>query len=261
MKVLFIGDIVGSPGRRAVRVLLPGIVGNYGIDIVIANCENAAGGFGVTRKIVEELYQYEIDVLTSGNHIWDKKEIIDFIDDYETLVRPANYPEKTMGKGSVVLDTRLGTPVGVLNLEGRIFMKPLDCPFRVAERELDTLKDQTNIIIVDMHAEATSEKEALGWFLDGRVSAVVGTHTHVQTADERVLPLGTAYITDVGMTGSFDSVLGIKKDVALERFLTLLPNRFDVAKGDIRLQGVLIDIDDRTGRALSIERLSVAMEG
>ncbi|HPQ44528.1 MAG TPA: TIGR00282 family metallophosphoesterase, partial [Syntrophales bacterium] len=194
-------------------------------------------------------------------HIWDKKEIIDFIDDYETLVRPANYPEKTMGKGSVVLDTRLGTPVGVLNLEGRIFMKPLDCPFRVAERELDTLKDQTNIIIVDMHAEATSEKEALGWFLDGRVSAVVGTHTHVQTADERVLPLGTAYITDVGMTGSFDSVLGIKKDVALERFLTLLPNRFDVAKGDIRLQGVLIDIDDRTGRALSIERLSVAMEG
>jgi len=261
VKVLFIGDIVGSPGRRAVRVLLPGIVGNYGIDIVIANCENAAGGFGVTRKIVEELYQYEIDVLTSGNHIWDKKEIIDFIDDYETLVRPANYPEKTMGKGSVVLDTRLGTPVGVLNLEGRIFMKPLDCPFRVAERELDTLKDQTNIIIVDMHAEATSEKEALGWFLDGRVSAVVGTHTHVQTADERVLPLGTAYITDVGMTGSFDSVLGIKKDVALERFLTLLPNRFDVAKGDIRLQGVLIDIDDRTGRALSIERLSVAMEG
>ena len=261
MKVLFIGDIVGSPGRRAVKVLLPGIVGNYGVDIVIANCENAAGGFGVTRKIVDELYHDEIDILTSGNHIWDKKEISDFIDDYETLVRPANYPQETVGKGSVVIDTRLGISVGVLNLEGRIFMKPLDCPFRVAERELDILKDTTNIIIVDMHAEATSEKEALGWFLDGRVSAVVGTHTHVQTADERVLPLGTAYITDVGMTGSFDSVLGIKKEVALERFLTLLPNRFDVAKGDIRLQGVLIDIDNRTGKALSIERLSMAMEG
>ncbi|MBN2539424.1 MAG: TIGR00282 family metallophosphoesterase [Deltaproteobacteria bacterium] len=261
MKILFIGDIVGNPGRRAVKVLLPGIVGNYGVDIVIANCENAAGGFGVTRKIVDELYHNEIDILTSGNHIWDKKEISSFIDDYETLVRPANYPEKTAGKGSVVLETRLGISLGVLNLEGRVFMKPLDCPFRVAEREIDALKDKTNIIIVDMHAEATSEKEALGWFLDGRVSAVVGTHTHVQTADERVLPLGTAYITDAGMTGSFDSVLGIRKEVALERFLTLLPNRFDVAKGDVRLQGVLIDIDNRTGKALSIERLSIAMEG
>ena len=261
MKVLFIGDIVGNPGRRAVKVLLPGIVGNYGVDIVIANCENAAGGFGVTRKIVDELYHNEIDILTSGNHIWDKKEISSFIDDYETLLRPANYPEETVGKGSVIIDTRVGISLAVLNLEGRVFMKPLDCPFRVAEREIDGLKDKTNIIFVDMHAEATSEKEALGWFLDGRVSAVVGTHTHVQTADERVLPLGTAYITDAGMTGSFDSVLGIRKEVALERFLTLLPNRFDVAKGDVRLQGVLIDIDNRTGKALSIERLNIAMEG
>ncbi|MEA1970975.1 MAG: TIGR00282 family metallophosphoesterase [Thermodesulfobacteriota bacterium] len=261
MKVLFIGDIVGKPGRKAVSALLPGIVGQYGVDIVIANCENAAGGFGVTRKIVDELYHNEIDILTSGNHIWDKKEISDFIDDYETLLRPANYPEGTVGKGSVVIDTRLGVSLGVLNLEGRIFMKPLDCPFRVAERELEKLKHKTDIIIVDMHAEATSEKEALGWFLDGKVSTVLGTHTHVQTADERVLPGGTAYITDVGMTGSFDSILGIKKEVALERFLTLLPNRFDVAKGDIRLQGVLIDIDNRTGRSLSIERLSIGMEG
>ncbi|MBW2630239.1 MAG: TIGR00282 family metallophosphoesterase [Deltaproteobacteria bacterium] len=261
MKILFIGDIVGKPGRKAVSALLPGIVGQYGVDIVIANCENAAGGFGVTRKIVDELYHNEIDILTSGNHIWDKKETSDFIDDYETLLRPANYPEGTVGKGSVAIDTRLGISLGVLNLEGRIFMKPLDCPFRVAEREIEKLKHKTDIIIVDMHAEATSEKEALGWFLDGKVSAVLGTHTHVQTADERVLPGGTAYITDVGMTGSFDSVLGIKKEAALERFLTLLPNRFDVAKGDIRLQGVLIDIDNRTGRSLSIERMSVGMEG
>ena len=262
MKVLFIGDIVGKPGRKAVSALLPGIVGQYGVDIVIANCENAAGGFGVTRKVVDELYHNEIDILTSGNHIWDKKEVSSFIDDYETLLRPANYPEGTVGRGSVVIKTRLrGISLGVLNLEGRVFMKPLDCPFRVADREIEKLKRETDIIIVDMHAEATSEKEALGWFLDGKVSAVLGTHTHVQTADERVLPGGTAYITDVGMTGPFDSVLGIKKEVALERFLTLLPNRFDVAKGDVRFQGVLIDIDNNTGRSLSIERLSVDIKG
>ena len=261
MRVLFIGDIVGKPGRKAVRVLLPGIVGRYTVDIVIANCENAAGGFGITRKVVDELYSNEIDILTSGNHIWDKKEVIDFIDDYNTLLRPSNYPEGTMGKGSVAINTRLGISLGVLNLEGRIFMKPLDCPFRVAEREIERLKHETDIIIVDMHAEATSEKEALGWFLDGKVSAVLGTHTHVQTADERVLSHGTAYITDVGMTGAFDSVLGIKKEIALERFLRMLPNKFDVAKGDIRLQGVLIDIDNRTGRSVSIERLSISMEG
>ncbi len=261
MKVFFIGDIVGKPGRQAVKALLPGIVGRHRVDIVIANCENAAGGFGVTRKIVDELYHHEIDVLTSGNHIWDKKETSGFMGDYETLLRPANYPEGTVGNGSVVIDTRLGVSMGVLNLEGRVFMKPLDCPFRVAEREIEGLKDKTNIIIVDMHAEATSEKEAMGWFLDGKVSAVLGTHTHVQTADERVLPDGTAYITDVGMTGPFDSVLGIKKEVALERFWTQLPNRFSMAKGDIRLQGVLIDIDNKTGKSLSIERLSVDMEG
>ncbi|MDO9514969.1 MAG: TIGR00282 family metallophosphoesterase [Syntrophales bacterium] len=260
MKVLFVGDIVGKPGRIAVKILLPGIVGDYGVDIVIANCENAAGGFGVTRKVVDELYSSDIDILTSGNHIWDKKETAEFIGDYETLVRPANYPAGTPGKGSVIVHNGSGTSLGVLNLEGRVFMRPLDCPFRVAEREIDALKDKTDIIIVDIHAEATSEKEALGWFLDGRVSAVLGTHTHVQTADERVLPRGTAYITDVGMTGPFDSILGIKKEVSLERFLTLLPNRYDVAKGDVRLQGVLIDIDDTTGSALSIERLNIAME-
>ncbi len=261
MKVLFIGDIVGKPGRKAVNTLLPGIVGQHGVDIVIANCENAAGGFGVTRKIVDEFYHNEIDILTSGNHIWDKKDTVDFIDEYDTLLRPANYPEGTAGRGSVVIGTRLGVSLGVLNLEGRIFMRPLDCPFRVAEKEIAELKDKTDIIIVDMHAEATSEKEALGWFLDGKVSAVLGTHTHVQTADERVLPGGTAYITDAGMTGPCDSVLGIKKEIALERFLTLMPNRFDVAKGDIRFQGVLIEIDNNTGRSLSIERLNIGMEG
>ena len=260
MKILFIGDIVGKPGRKAVQTLLPGIIGNHGVDMVVANCENAAGGFGVTRKVLDELYGSEIDVMTSGNHIWDKKDIDDLIDDYETLLRPANYPAGTPGRGSVIVRSGSGISLGVLNLEGRVFMKSLDCPFRVAEREIDALKGKTDIIFVDMRAEATSEKDALGWFLDGRVSAVVGTHTHVQTADERVLPGGTAYITDAGMTGSFDSVLGIKKEVALDRFLTLLPNRYEVAKGDVRMQGVLIDIDNTTGKSLSIERLSASME-
>ncbi len=260
MKILFIGDIVGKPGRQALQALLPGIIVSHSIDITIANCENAAGGFGVTRKVVEELYGNEISVLTSGNHIWDKKDIEDFISDYDTLLRPANYPEGTPGKGSVVVYSALGTSVGVLNLEGRVFMKSLDCPFRIAEREIAKLKEKTDIIFVDIHAEATSEKEALGWFLDGRVSAIVGTHTHVQTADERILPLGTAYISDVGMTGPFDSVLGIKKGVALERFMTLIPNRYEVAKGDVRLQGVIVDVDDETGRGLSIERLNISME-
>lgn len=258
MKILFIGDIVGKPGRRAVNRLLPSIVNDYEIDIVIANCENAAGGFGVTRKVVDELYRNKIDVLTSGNHIWDKKEISDFIDDYETLLRPANYPEGSLGQGSIIASCISGRPVGVLNLEGRVFMKPLDCPFRVAEREIDRLKKQTNIIIVDMHAEATSEKQALGWFLDGRVSAVLGTHTHVQTADERILPKGTAYITDVGMTGPFDSVIGIKQDIIIQKFLTSFPARYDVAKNNVRLQAVVINIDDASGKSLGIKRLNLS---
>ncbi|MBN1613761.1 MAG: TIGR00282 family metallophosphoesterase [Deltaproteobacteria bacterium] len=259
MKILFIGDIVGKPGRRAVQALLPEIIERHRLEFVIANCENAAAGFGVTRDVVEELFGYRIDALTSGNHIWDKKEITEFVDDYEPLIRPANYPEGVPGRGSVVARGNSGIPVGVINVMGRVFMHPLDCPFRAAQRELEKLKSRARIVIVDMHAEATSEKQALGWFLDGKVSAVLGTHTHVQTADERVLPGGTAYITDVGMTGPFNSVIGIRKDEILERFLTHLPKKFEVAKGDVHLQGVILDVDEQSGASRGIERLSFKM--
>ncbi|MDD4357594.1 MAG: TIGR00282 family metallophosphoesterase [Smithellaceae bacterium] len=259
MKILFIGDIVGKPGRRAVKELLPSLVAGHDVDMVIANCENAAAGFGVTREVVEELYDSHIDVLTSGNHIWDKKEVMEFIDDYESLIRPANYPAGVPGAGSVLMPTASGQYVGVLNLAGRIFMQPVECPFTVAKKEIARLKSRTSIIIVDIHAEATSEKKALGWYLDGEVSAVLGTHTHVQTADNEVLPNGTAYISDAGMTGPFDSVIGVKKDTIIERFLTQIPNRFDVAKNDIRLQGVVIDIDGQSGSANAIERISVKL--
>ena len=261
MKILFIGDIVGKPGRRVIREMLPEIISDHGIDFVVANCENAAAGFGVTREIVEEFFQNQIDVLTSGNHIWDKKDIRDFIEDFKTLIRPANYPSGTPGWGSTVVPTRNGNHVGVINLAGRIFMQPLDCPFGTVEKEIAKIKDRTKVIIVDFHAEATSEKKTMGWFLDGRVSAVLGTHTHVQTADEGILPHGTAYISDVGMTGPFDSVIGIEKKSILERFLTQIPNKFDVAKGDVRLQGVLLDIDEISGRSWGIERQTWRLAG
>lgn len=259
MKILFIGDIIGKPGRRAVRELLPSLVASRGVDLVIANCENAAAGFGITREIVEELYEAHIDVLTSGNHVWDKKESLEFISDYETLLRPANYPAVVPGRGSVVYSTPAGEYVGVLNLAGRIFMHPIDCPFVRAKEELARLRNKTSVIIVDIHAEATSEKKALGWYLDGEVSAVLGTHTHVQTADDEILPKGTAYLSDVGMTGPFDSVIGIRKETIIERFLTQIPNRFDVAKNDVRLQGALLDIDAASGKARAIERISIKL--
>jgi metallophosphoesterase (TIGR00282 family) len=259
MKILFIGDIIGKPGRRAVKELLPSLVAGREVDLVIANCENAAAGFGITREIVEELYNAHIDVLTSGNHVWDKREVLEFIEDYETLLRPANYPARVPGRGSVIMPTAAGDYVGVLNLAGRIFMQPIDCPFVTAKNAIAALKAKTNVIIVDIHAEATSEKKALGWYLDGEVSAVLGTHTHVQTADDEVLPQGTGYISDVGMTGPFDSVIGIKKDAIIERFLTQIPNKFDVAKNDVRLQGVLLDIDPASGKANSIERISIKL--
>ncbi len=257
MKILFIGDIVGKPGRRAVKEVLPSLVASRCVDLVIANCENAAAGFGITRDIVEELYASHIDVMTSGNHVWDKREAMEFLPDYETLLRPANYPAGVPGHGSVVYPTPGGINVGILNLAGRIFMQPIDCPFVRAKEEIARLKTKANVIIVDIHAEATSEKRALGWYLDGSVSAVLGTHTHVQTADNEVMPGGTAYMSDVGMTGPFDSVIGIKKDAIIERFLTQIPNKFDVAKNDIRLQGALLEIDETSGRALAVERISV----
>lgn len=260
MNILFIGDIMGKPGRRAVRELLPGLLGSMEVDLVIANCENAAGGFGVTREIVEELFSENIDVLTSGNHIWDKKEAESFIEDYRNLIRPANYPRGVRGFGSTITVGRSGTLVGVLNLMGRVFMRDLDCPFRAAQRELALLKEKTKIVVVDFHAEATSEKQALGWFLDGEVAAVLGTHTHVQTADERVLPEGTAFITDAGMTGPFDSIIGNEKSKVIERFLTAIPNKFEVARGDVFLQGALIKIDPENGLSTGIERINIKLD-
>jgi metallophosphoesterase (TIGR00282 family) len=209
---------------------------------------------------VEELYKSRIDVLTSGNHIWNKKEVLDFIGDFERLLRPANYPDGTPGAGTVLIPLSTGEYVGVLNLAGRIFMQPIDCPFVAARNKVAELKKKTKIIIVDIHAEATSEKKALGWYLDGEVSAVLGTHTHVQTADEEILPKGTAYISDAGMTGPFDSVIGIKKEIIIEKFLNQMPNKFDVAKDDIRMQGVIMNIDSATGKANSIERISIKLK-
>lgn len=258
VKLLFVGDIVGAPGREALSRELHRLVDRHCVDLVVANGENAAGGFGLTEDTARELYSLGVDVLTSGNHIWDKKEALPYIRREERLVRPANYPAGTVGKGSLVARTAGGVKVGIINLEGRVFMNNLECPFRTADREIELLRDQSDIIFVDFHAEATSEKVALGWYLDGRVSAVVGTHTHVQTADERILAGGTAYLTDAGMTGSFDSVIGIKKELAIEKFVTLMPTRFEVARKDLRLNGVVIEIDEASGKSLGIERISLS---
>ncbi len=257
VNILFIGDIVGSPGRQALVRELHRLVDHHRVDLVVANGENSAGGFGITEETAKELFSLGIDVLTSGNHIWDKRESFSFIGREERLGRPANYPPGTVGRGSTVVRTAGGVPVGILNLEGRVFMNNLDCPFRAADQEIERLRESTPLIFVDFHAEATSEKIALGWYLDGKASAVVGTHTHVQTADERILPGGTAYITDAGMTGSFDSVIGVRKELAVERFVTQMPVRFEVAKKDVRLNGVVIGVDPASGRALSIERISL----
>lgn len=257
VNILFIGDIVGSPGRQAVVRELHRLVDRHQVDLVIANGENAAGGFGITEETAKELFSLGVDVLTSGNHIWDKRDSFSFIGREERLVRPANYPPGTVGRGTTVVRTAGGVPVGILNLEGRVFMNNLDCPFRAADHEIEMLRESTPLIFVDFHAEATSEKIALGWYLDGKVSAVVGTHTHVQTADERILPGGTAYITDAGMTGSFDSVIGVRKELAVERFVTQMPVRFEVAKKDVRFNGVVIGVDPVSGQALSIERISL----
>ena len=255
MKILFVGDIVGSPGRQAARELLPKLKKNKKIDFIVANAENAAGGSGLTPEIAEELFDIGIDVLTSGDHIWKKKEIYDFLNADKRILRPANYPETDPGRGATIVESSDGIKVGVINVLGRVFLSAIECPFKTAQELVKQLGEKTPIIIVDIHAEATSEKIALGKFLDGTVSAVLGTHTHVQTADEAILPRGTAYITDVGMTGPFDSVIGRKTDQILERFLTQMPTKFEVAAGDIRLQGAIIDIDDKTGKASRMERV------
>ena len=260
MRILFIGDIVGKAGRRAIDGLLAKIMSEYRIEFSIANAENAAGGMGITPAIAIEILDQGIDVLTSGNHIWAKKEIIPFLNEERRVLRPANYPDQVPGKGAGLFTSKNGRKVAVLNLEGRVFMKNLDCPFRVAEKEIEILQKETRIIVVDFHAEATSEKVALAHYLKGKVSAVLGTHTHVQTSDDRILDEGTAVITDVGMTGPLDSVIGIRTEVALERFLTQVPWKFDVATEDIELQGVVIDVDPETGKSRTIQGLRVPLK-
>jgi metallophosphoesterase (TIGR00282 family) len=258
MKLLFIGDIVGRPGRDLVRVGVGALVAHHGINLVIANGENSAGGNGITREIGDSLIAQGVDVITSGNHVWDKKEVFEYIGVEPRLIRPVNYPDSP-GRGSYVARTADGRSVGVLNLMGRVHMANLDDPFRAADREVTSLAERTRIIFVDFHAEATSEKIAMGWFLDGRVTAVVGTHTHVQTADERVLPGGTAYITDVGMTGPHDGVIGVEKAPVIQKFLSGMPTRFEAASGDPILHGVIVTADDASGKATGITRLSLTL--
>ena len=256
MKVLLIADVIGKPGRRLLEMYLPSLIQTEDLDFVVANAENAAHGFGVTPEVADELLRIGIDVLTSGNHIWDKKEIIDYIDKDGRLLRPANYPAQSPGKGFAIFKSRSGLKVGVLNLQGRIFMGPSEDPFTIGLQIVERLRAETPVILVDMHCEATSEKQAMGWFLDGKVSCVFGSHTHVPTADQRILPGGTAYVTDIGMTGPYDSVIGIEKEQIIQKFLDQIPTRFKIAKENPILQAILVEIDPQSGHALSIRRIT-----
>jgi len=260
MRILFVGDIFGKPGREIARRAIPALVDRESLDFVIANVENAAAGFGITGDIADTNLGYGVDAMTSGNHVWDKKEVLDYIDGQPKLLRPANFRGGTPGRGSYLGHTRTGEPIGVINLMGRVFMQPLDDPFAVVLKEIDALRAKARVIIVDFHAEATSEKVAMGWHLDGRVTAVFGTHTHVQTADERILPKGTAYVTDAGMTGPHDSIIGVTIEAALGRFLTGMPAKFEAASGPGRLNAVIVTADQSTGRATAIERLNLSAE-
>ncbi|MCM2269919.1 MAG: TIGR00282 family metallophosphoesterase [Thermoanaerobaculia bacterium] len=258
MRLLFVGDVVGKPGRRALARLLPRLVDEQRADYVVVNIENAAGGFGVTPDVLDELADLPIHCYTTGNHVWDKKEVVELFGREPRLLRPANYPEGNPGRGVYVGETAAGVKVATLHLEGQVFMKNLESPFRTAERLVAELPRDVRVRFLDFHAEATSEKQALGIFLDGKVSAVVGTHTHVPTADERILPGGTAFLTDVGMTGPYEGVIGFKSDRVLQRFLLQTPSSFEVAKRDVRLAAVVVDVDETSGRARGIERLLVA---
>ena len=256
MNLLFIGDIFASPGRRIVADHLQDIVASNQIDLVIANGENAAGGFGITPSIAEDLFALGIDVITTGNHVWDKRDLYEYLDRQPRLIRPANYPNAP-GSGMITLRSRGGVECAVLNLQGRTYMPSTDCPFRTADRLLSELAAGVKVRFVDFHAEVTSEKIAMGWYLDGRVSAVIGTHTHVPTADTRILPEGTAYQTDCGMTGPYKSVIGVETDIVLQRFLTALPVRMEAARAGAELHAVIVDIDESTGRARAIRRHAI----
>jgi metallophosphoesterase (TIGR00282 family) len=260
VKILFIGDIFGKPGREIAHRAIPALVATHDIDLVVANVENAAAGFGVTGDIAETILRYGVDVMTSGNHIWDKKEVLEYIPRQPRLLRPANFPAGVPGRGTWVGQTRTGEPVAVINVMGRVFMQPLDDPFATVLREIESVRGRARVIIVDFHAEATSEKAAMGWHLDGRVTAIFGTHTHVQTADERILPKGTAYLTDVGMTGPHDSIIGVTVEAALGRFVTGMPAKFEAATGPARLNAIIITADPATGKALGIERLNLSQQ-
>jgi metallophosphoesterase (TIGR00282 family) len=259
-RILFIGDIVGKPGRELVRRGLSALVAHHQIDLVIANGENSAAGFGITPDLAEDLFSYGVHVITGGNHSWDKKEIYPYIAGHPRLLRPANFPAGTPGRGRVVVKADNGVPVAVINAMGRVFMHAIDDPFVGVLAEIDAVKDQARIVFVDFHAEATSEKVAMGWHLDGRATAVVGTHTHVATADARLLLQGTAYITDVGMTGPHDSVIGVERHPIIQRFLTGLPQRFETARDNPRLNAVVVSADEVTGRATAIERLGLSAD-
>ena len=256
---LFVGDVIGRPGRKALRKYLPSLVKKHSPSLIIANGENAAGGIGITEEVSKELLTV-VDVLTSGNHVWDKKEALDYLKREPRLLRPANYPPQNPGNGTFIFEDGTGFKAGILNLQGRVFMEPIDCPFRVADREIEEIRAKTPVIIVDFHAEATSEKQAMGWYLDGRVSAVIGTHTHAPTADERILPEGTAFITDVGMVGGYNTVIGIRRDQALKRFLTARPQRFEPGRGRSFFSAVIVEVNPQTGKALSIQRESFIEE-
>jgi metallophosphoesterase (TIGR00282 family) len=258
MRILFVGDIFGKPGREIARRAIPALVERESLDLVIANVENAAAGFGITGDLAEAILGYGVDVMTTGNHVWDKKEVLEYFPRQPKLLRPANFPAGAPGRGSWIGRTKTGEPVAVLNLMGRIFMTPLDDPFAHALRGVEQLRAKTRVIFVDFHAEATSEKVAMGWHLDGRVTAVSGTHTHVQTADDRILPKGTAYITDAGMTGPHDSIIGVTVDAALARFVTGMPSKFESASGGARLNAIIVSADPATGKATSIERLNLS---
>jgi 2',3'-cyclic-nucleotide 2'-phosphodiesterase len=255
LRVLFIGDIVGSPGRDAVKALVPSLREEYRLDFVIANAENAAAGSGIIPRLADELFDAGVDVLTSGDHIWKKAEILEVIDKDPRILRPANFPSVAPGKGTGVYLSREGKKLGVVNVQGRVFMEALECPFKAALAAAEALKTQTRCIVVDMHAEATSEKVAMGWLLDGKVSAVLGSHTHIQTADEKILPLGTAYLSDAGMTGPYRSVIGREIEPVLSKFLSGVPKKFEVAREDVQLHGAVVEISPETGNAVSIVRI------
>ncbi|MFH1892241.1 MAG: TIGR00282 family metallophosphoesterase [Candidatus Zixiibacteriota bacterium] len=262
MRILFIADIMGKPGRWALSQLLRPIKVKHQIDFVVANVENAAGGYGLTKPISQKIMSYGVDVQTSGNHIWDRNEIFPFLDfAANRVIRPANCPSGSPGYGSYLHTLANGRKVGVINAEGRVFGRNIDCPFRTIDGELRMMKDSTKIIVIDFHAETTSEKGAMAHYVDGRVSLLVGTHTHIQTADEHIMPNGTAFITDAGMTGPHSGVIGMNADGVLGRFLTALPHRFTVSSDDVKIQGVIAEIDDETGKAISIERLSLDFDG